>query len=292
MRWCLEHDLSLFMPREDVPAFSSVRSVKPVGTGETTLSGYTREVRRSDEQYTPIAQDYTTSRIHSRGEDLSRLVDLAGLEPDARLLDVGTGVGHTAFAFSAVGVNVVGLDLTRAMLNQAQQLAEQRALDFTAVCGVAEMLPFRDSTFDGVSCRYCAHHFVDVPASLREMRRALRPDGALVFVDLISPEDDDADTFINDLEWLRDQSHRRESRKSEHEQWFHEANLRIDSIETFTETIVVDQWFARARTSQENEAEARQMLATATPKLRAVFAISENPVSFDVHVALIRATAT
>jgi ubiquinone/menaquinone biosynthesis C-methylase UbiE len=256
-----------------------------------TLTRRQREIRRSDEQYTPIAGAYISSRIHAQGEDLPRLVELAGLTDKARLLDVGTGAGHTALAFSSSGVSVIGLDLTQAMLVQAQQLAAQRDLDFTAVRGAAELMPFQDAAFDGIACRYCAHHFVDVPASLQEMHRTLKPAGVLVFVDLIAPDDDEADEFVNYLEWLRDQSHRREARKGEYETWFHEAGFRIDHLETFSETIVVDQWFARAQTSPENEAEARRMLASATPKIRELFAISADPVAFELNVVLIRATA-
>lgn len=251
-----------------------------------------REIRRSDEQYAPIASAYTTSRIHAQGADLARIVELAALPQGAVLLDVGTGAGHTGLAFSRSGVEVVGLDLTQAMLVQARRLAEEQQTTFNAVRGLAEALPFGDTAFDGVSCRYCAHHFLDVPGAIREMHRVLQPGGVLIFVDIIAPEDDEADDFVNYLEWLRDPSHRREARLSEYERWFDAAGLQIDHIETFPETIVVDQWFARAQTAPEREQEARGMLASASPKLHELFAITSDPVAFDLGMVLIKATAT
>ena len=47
-----------------------------------------RDVRRSDEQYTPIASAYVTSAIHAQGQDLPRMVELAGLQPGARRHDL------------------------------------------------------------------------------------------------------------------------------------------------------------------------------------------------------------
>jgi len=245
-------------------------------------------VRRSDEHYTPIASAYVTSAIHAQGRDLPRMVELAGLPAGGRLLDIGTGTGHTALAFAAGGVEVVGLDMTRAMLEQARGLASQRGLALDAVQSYAELLPFADGAFDAVACRYCAHHFQDNPRAIGEMGRVLRPGGVFVFVDHVAPEDDEADAFVNRLDWLRDPSHNREPRLSEYERWFADAGLTIDLIEPFRETIVADQWFARAQTAPDREAEARALLANASQPLRATFAISDDPVSFELHMVLIR----
>jgi ubiquinone/menaquinone biosynthesis C-methylase UbiE len=250
-----------------------------------------RSVRSADEQYTPIAAAYVTSRIHSQGADLPRMVELAGLGRGQRLLDVGTGTGHTALAFARAGVEVVGLDMTRAMLAQAVgQAREQRAV-FDPVQSHAERLPFADRAFDGVACRYCAHHFRDVPAAIREMCRVIRPGGPLVFVDHVAPEDDTADQFVNRLDWLRDPSHRREARLSEYRAWLDAVGLRLAHVEPFRETIVVDQWFARARTAPDREAEARAMLAGASPALRDLFAIRADPLSFELHMVLLVAVS-
>ena len=249
------------------------------------------EIRPSDEQYSAIASAYTTSTIHAQGPDLQRMVETVGLVSEAHVLDVGTGTGHTGLAFAAHGASVVGLDLTREMLKEARSLAVSRGAAFTPVQGLAEQLPFVNGTFDVVACRYCAHHFINIPLSIREMRRVLRPNGVLVFVDHVAPERDDADDFINRLDWLRDPSHRREPRLSEYETWFRDAGLHIDSVEHRRELIVTDDWFQRARTLSEREAEARAMLASASDDLRELFAISDDPVSFELHVVLIRAAA-
>lgn len=250
-----------------------------------------RDIRPSDEQYAPIASAYTTSTIHAQGSDLRRMVEVAGVAAGSLLLDVGTGTGHTGLAFAAAGASVVGLDLTRPMLVEARMLARDRGAAFDPVQGLAEVLPFATGMFDAVACRYCAHHFMDIPASIQEMGRVLRREGTLVFVDHVAPEQDEADAFINRLDWLRDPSHRREPRLSEYESWLRSSGFRIDTVEHRRELIVAGDWFARARTAPEREAEARMMLASASDYLRQTFAITDSPVSFELHVVLIRATS-
>jgi ubiquinone/menaquinone biosynthesis C-methylase UbiE len=248
-----------------------------------------REIRRSDEQYTPIASAYVTSAIHAQGSDLSRLVALGGLPAGTRLLDVGAGTGHAGLAFAPHGVEVVAFDMTAAMLNEARGLARTRAAVLDPVQGLAEDLPFVAGAFDAVVCRYCAHHFHDIPAAIGEMRRVLRPGGLVLFVDHVAPEDDTADEFVNRLDWLRDPSHHREPRLSEYEAWFSGAGLAIEHVEHFREQMIVEPWFQRARTPPDRAAEARAMLANASPELRATFAISDDPLAFELHMVLIRA---
>jgi ubiquinone/menaquinone biosynthesis C-methylase UbiE len=245
-----------------------------------------RTIRRSDEHYTPIANAYVTSTIHAQGTDLARMVELANLPVEARVLDVGTGTGHTALAFARAGANVVGYDMTRAMLREAVGLAAGRGAAFTAVQGMAESLPFADGSFDAIACRYCAHHFEDTPAAIAEMSRVLRAGGKLVFVDHVAPEDDEADAFVNRLDWLRDPSHRREPRLSEYLAWFAASGLIVTAVEHFRERMVADEWFARARTAPERESEARQLLVAAPRALRDTFAIGDDPAGFDLHMVL------
>lgn len=53
----------------------------------------------------------------------------------------------------------------------------------------AEQLPFADDSFDTVVCTLVLCTIPDVPASLREIARVLRPEGRLLFVEHVRSDD-------------------------------------------------------------------------------------------------------
>lgn len=94
---------------------------------------------------------------------------------------VEIGVGSARFA-APLGIQV-GLDPAGDMLVRARQ----RGID--VVGGVAESLPFGDGAFDTVLIVTTVCFVDDIPRTLAEARRVLRPDGSLVigFIDKASP---------------------------------------------------------------------------------------------------------
>lgn len=177
---------------------------------------------------------YTTSAVHRDKVVLDRIVAMARPQPTDIVLDVATGTGHTAFAFAPYVRQVIGIDLTLAMLIEARKLKAElgvRAVEFR-LADVHE-LPFEDGTFDIVTCRRSAHHFVDVHRALLEMKRVLKPNGCLVIDDRTVPEDDFMDATMNQLDTLHDGSHVREYRVSEWERMLIEAGFEIEAVEPY-----------------------------------------------------------
>lgn len=178
---------------------------------------------------------YTTSPVHADKAVLDRLVELARLRPTDCVLDVATGTAHTALAFAPHVARVIATDITPEMMAQGERLRAERDIanvEFR-VADVHE-LPFDDASFDIVTCRRAAHHFVDVARALREMVRVLTPGGRLIIDDRSVPEDDFADATLNRLDWLHDHSHVRQYRASEWRSMMQDAGCRIEVIETYT----------------------------------------------------------
>jgi ubiquinone/menaquinone biosynthesis C-methylase UbiE len=111
------------------------------------------------------------------------LVDLAALQPGDRVLDVACGTGVvTRCAAQRVGAagQVVGLDVTAAMLAVARTLLPAADASVEWREASAEVMPFADAAFDVVLCQQGLQFFPDKPAALREMHRVLVADGRLV----------------------------------------------------------------------------------------------------------------
>lgn len=180
---------------------------------------------------------YATSQVHRDPAALARLVAWAAPARDARVLDVGAGAGHTAFAFAPHVGHVIATDPTRAMLEEAVAIRRTRTiLNVDLVLADAQELPFRDGWFDLVTCRRAAHHVPDLARGLREMRRVLRPGGVLLVDDRSVPEDDLADALQNALDVLHDPSHVREHRPSGWRTLLAEAGFGVERLETYEES--------------------------------------------------------
>jgi SAM-dependent methyltransferase len=178
---------------------------------------------------------YTTSAVHKDKVVLDHLVELAYVQPTDRVLDVGTGTGHTAFAFAPHVREVIATDITPEMLAEGEKLkAELGMWNVEFRIADAHGLLFEDEAFDVVTCRRAAHHFVDIHRALSEMCRVLRPGGQLVIDDRSVPEDDFVDATLNRLDWLHDHSHVRQYRPSEWQRMMQEAGCEIEVVEPYT----------------------------------------------------------
>ena len=119
-------------------------------------------------------------------------------------LDVCCGSGDLARLLAkAVGTDgqVYGLDFSTEQLAIAQQrtLASQ---PITWVEGDALALPFEANHFDGITMGYGLRNVMDIPTSLRELYRVLKPGARVAILDFNRPVDPTQQAFQR---WYLDQ---------------------------------------------------------------------------------------
>ncbi|MBA2439782.1 MAG: class I SAM-dependent methyltransferase [Thermoleophilaceae bacterium] len=116
-----------------------------------------------------------------------RAVDLAGVSPGDRALDVATGTGDLARELGRrVGPEgeVVGLDFSESML----EIARAKAPELRFETGNALDLPYADGEFAAATVGFGARNFSDLRTGLAEMARVTRPGGRVVVLEITTPQ--------------------------------------------------------------------------------------------------------
>lgn len=102
----------------------------------------------------------------------------ARLRPGTRVLELGCGTGTFTRQWAATGATLLAVDLSHELLRLATAQAPSGAAGW-AVMDI-EALGLREAVFDAVVGVSVLHH-VDLPRTLAEVRRVLRPGGRIAF---------------------------------------------------------------------------------------------------------------
>jgi SAM-dependent methyltransferase len=100
------------------------------------------------------------------------------IEKDAKLLDVGCGIGMWVTEFGLQGyTDVNGVDLSKKSLELAQTRLEAYGLKASLHHGNAEELPFETGAFSYVNCQGVIHHTTHPEKAAAEISRVLEDGG-------------------------------------------------------------------------------------------------------------------
>ena len=251
-----------------------------------SASSHEEQVNR---QFGQSASAYLTSAAHAQGADLARLPQLLQGQDGANVLDIGCGAGHVSFAVAPQVGQVTAYDLSPQMLDVVAQEAARRGLhNLNVQQGVAESLPFADAAFDHVLTRFSAHHWSDLAAALKEIRRVLKPGGRFIAIDVIAPAQPLFDTHLQCIELLRDVSHVRNYSHTQWEQHLHDAGYAVEAHSQWKLPLEFQAWVTRMQTPPERVAVIQGMLRNAPQEVRDYLRLQAD-CSFDLDVVMFEA---
>jgi len=118
-----------------------------------------------------VAQTYDRARASYPQKAVEWVLEPVRLSTDTRVLDLGAGTGRLSTVLLGMGVEVVAVEPDEAM----RALVPAGA---TALAGTAEQVPLPDQSVDAVLVGQ-AWHWFDHQQALAQVRRVLRPGGAL-----------------------------------------------------------------------------------------------------------------
>ena len=125
-----------------------------------------------------------TNRTPGGLTTIRRIANLALLNRDSNILDIGTSTGHTAIEFSRLlGCKVIGIDINDVSLDTARSRAELLAIsNANFIKADATCLPFEDNIFDIVFCGNVTSLIADPHKALKEYWRVAKTDGYIAAI--------------------------------------------------------------------------------------------------------------
>jgi ubiquinone/menaquinone biosynthesis C-methylase UbiE len=241
------------------------------------------------QQFGSTARAYLDSVTHATGQDLEWLTAEVAAQPGAAVLDLGCGAGHASFAVAPHSGAVTAYDPTAQMLDVVRREAPARGFaNIHTAQGVAEALPFPDAHFELAISRYSAHHWHNVPAALREVRRVLKPGGRMLLIDTSGGESPLLDTHLQTIELLRDPSHIRNYSAPEWIAMFREAGFEASLRQRWPLTLEFSGWVERMRTPPDRVTAIHAVWAAAPDEVRQFFAVQPDG-SFTMQKLLLEA---
>lgn len=123
------------------------------------------------------------------GNDLvGHVAALLNRRRGARMVSLGSGAGgvELAMAREAPGAEILCLDINSKALERGRRAAAAEGLNVRFREADLNRVELEAGAFDVVFCHASLHHVLELERLIDEAARALRPDGALVAVDVIT----------------------------------------------------------------------------------------------------------
>ncbi|MCQ2559007.1 MAG: class I SAM-dependent methyltransferase [Oscillospiraceae bacterium] len=118
------------------------------------------------------------------------ILDKAPVSGKMKILDVGTGPGVFATILSMLGHDVIGIDISQAMLDAAKKNSDTYGVTPQYIRMDSEQLQFPNNTFDMIVSRNVVWIMEDPEAVYADWLRILKPGGRIVAFDIGHEKDD------------------------------------------------------------------------------------------------------
>ena len=230
--------------------------------------GAMSEITRADVEahFTARAERYDRSSHWCTDPELAeRVLSLLTPQPSQTVVDVACGTGLVSRWFKGRVAEVVGVDITRAMFEQARPHTDR------LVVSPGEALPFEADSFDIATCRQ-GTQFMDDAAAIKEMARVIKPGGRVCVINLCAYGTEDVEEYFEILRWhnpVRRNFYLRENLQ----RLFEAAGLRDVEVHDHISEEDVDAWSDNGAIDETRREAIRQVYRNASPAFSRLHAV-------------------
>ncbi len=129
-------------------------------------------------------------RLSMRNRELQPFRERVLARVAGRVLEIGIGAGMNLPLYGPCVREIIGLEPSPELLAMAERVAEQSTMPVRLIGASAERMPIESQSVDTVVTTWTLCSIADAPRALSEMRRVLKSDGQLLFVEHgLAPEE-------------------------------------------------------------------------------------------------------
>jgi phosphatidylethanolamine/phosphatidyl-N-methylethanolamine N-methyltransferase len=147
-----------------------------------------RETNRAESRYDRIAPIYDLMEILPERQFSAWREKLWAQVPEGRVLEVGVGTGKN-LPYHPPTVEVVGIDISKRMLERAHRRAEELDSPVELRQMDAQQLDFPDDSFDAAVGTFVFCSVPDALQGLRELGRVVKPGGKILLLEHVRIDD-------------------------------------------------------------------------------------------------------
>jgi len=151
---------------------------------ETVKEHFTDNASYWDNLYSEdfAANRFYSHEIKSRKETVFSLFEKNTNGHPIKAIDVGCGAGHYVAELKMRGVNIIGSDISKKMVEVTRVNSNKiKSSENKLLCADCQSLPFPDNYFDVVFCIGVLSYVSDELAIFKEMKRIVKKEGLIIF---------------------------------------------------------------------------------------------------------------
>jgi SAM-dependent methyltransferase len=234
-------------------------------------------------EFTHQSRSFGTSPAMTSAETLGALIALIPGNAGGDWIDVACGPGVVSRATAVRVGSVKGVDLTPAMIAEAERRADDEGIENVGFAlGDATALEFADDSFDGAITRLSLHHIPAPGRVVAEMARLVRPGGWILVSDIVADRDRDANAWREEIERLRDPSHWACHTPESLRAMGEAAGLVLDEEKLIPIEIDFDDWLGRGSGGADAAGLVARLLREQPPAAES-FRVSEDEAGRRLH---------
>lgn len=102
------------------------------------------------------------------------------------VLDLAVGTGDSAREIIKKGIKVIGVDISFEMIKNSKNKINRK--NYSAIVASGYNIPFKDNTFDAVTCAFGIRNMHDTEKALKEIYRVIRKKGIALILEFSMPD--------------------------------------------------------------------------------------------------------